>query len=205
MYLATHFHAILVLTFGLIWLGLVTVLRAKKRKTMVHLTFFTIFFVYLFKVLDYTLFEFQSLLLLKHFIPNLMVHGRPAAESINFVPLLTLSRGDITTSLLNVLLLVPFGFGLPFITTWRMRKIVALGVLLSVAIECLQLITGLVATVTFRVTDINDVIFNTTGAAIGYVFFCAFCALYRKLPKNERIAQNPFVQYISERTYPASR
>lgn len=200
MLLATHFHAVIVLTFALVWVGVVALLRVKRRKPIVDLAFLTLFFVYAFKVLDYTLFEFQSLLLLKHFVPGLAVNGRPPLESLNLVPLLTLSPADIKTSLLNVLLFVPFGFGLPFITAARLRKTVTLAAACSFAIEALQLITGLLATVTFRVADINDLLFNTTGAAIGYLLFLGFCRLYRKLPENLRVTRNPFVQYIAART-----
>src|SRR5438132_1110680 len=105
-----------VLLSGLIWLGFVIFLRLKK-KSRVYLIFFTIFYVYIIKVLDYTLFQFQSLLLLKYFMPNLILNGQ--TENINLIPLIALTSQDLKTSLLNILLLIPFGFGLPFITNFR--------------------------------------------------------------------------------------
>ena len=90
---------------------------------------------------------------------------------MNLIPLVTLTHADLKTSLLNVLLLIPFGFGLPFITNLRMKKIVVIGALFSLVIECLQLITGLMAGITFRIADINDVIFNIVGVAVGYLLF----------------------------------
>lgn len=163
-----------VLFFGLIWLGFVAFLRLKKKKSFVYLFLFTIFFIYIYKVLDYTLFQFQSLLLLKHFIPQLMLNGYTAGESVNLVPLLSLTAEDLKTSLLNILLMVPFGFGLPFITDLRFKKVVLAGALFSIAIELLQLLTGLIGSMSFRVADINDVIFNMTGVVIGYVLFLVF-------------------------------
>jgi glycopeptide antibiotics resistance protein len=98
-----------------------------------------------------------------------MLRGQTAAESLNLIPLFTLSLNDLKTSLLNVLLFVPFGFGLPFISNFSMRKIILLGALFSITIELLQFITGLIAHMTFRVADINDVIFNTLGTVVGYL------------------------------------
>lgn len=57
-------NLVTILLFGLIWLGALMLLWLKKKKSPVYLLFFTIFYVYLYKVLDYTLLQFQSLILL---------------------------------------------------------------------------------------------------------------------------------------------
>ncbi len=62
---AMYFELLTVLPFGLIWFGIVAFLGLKKRKGLAYLIFFTVYYAYLFKVLDYTLFQFQSLLLLR--------------------------------------------------------------------------------------------------------------------------------------------
>lgn len=189
-------EASVILLFILIWLGIALFLRLKKRKGYVYLLFFTIFYAYVFKVLDYTLFEFQSLLLLKQFIPNLMLNGQSAGESLNLLPLVTLTSEEAQTSLLNILMMVPFGFGLPFVTNLRIKKTIIAGALFSVAIEFLQLLTGHVAGITFRVADINDVIFNTFGTAIGYLLFIGFIRLYRRILPSSK---NPILRYNVER------
>ena len=143
------------------------------------MTFFTIFYAYIVEVLDYTLFQFQSLVLLKYFMPDLILNGQTAGKSINLIPLITLTPQDLKTSLLNILLLIPFGFGLPFVTNLRMKPIVVIGALFSIVIEFLQLITGLMAKITFRIADINDVIFNTLGVAVGYMLFVGSARIYR--------------------------
>jgi len=194
-----YFDLLIVLIFGLLWIGVVMFLRLKKKKNHVYLLFFTLFYIYLFKVLDYTLFQFQSLILLKFFMPNLMLHGQTAERSINLIPLITLTPQDIKTSLLNILLMVPFGFGLPFITNFRMKKIIIIGALFSIAIELLQMITGVMAKITFRVADINDVLFNTIGAAIGYILFVRFAHLYRHISHKGKTSANPISRYIVER------
>jgi glycopeptide antibiotics resistance protein len=173
-----------VLVCGALWVAAIVFLRVKKKRSFVHLFLVTVFFVYCYKVLDYTLFQFQSLLLLNHFVPGLMLNGVPDGESINLVPLVTLTAGDVRTSLLNILMMMPFGFGLPFIARVSMTRAVALGALFSIAIELAQLITGMLAETTFRVADINDVIFNTLGAAIGYALFSALA----RTPAMARVA-----------------
>ena len=194
-----YFDMLTILLFGLIWIGAVAFLRFKKKKDLVYLIFFTLFYVYLFKVLDYTLFQFQSLLLLKHFNPDLILQGQEAGKEFNLVPLIMLTPGDLKISLLNILLLVPFGFGLPFITHLRLKQVVVVGALFSIVIELLQLATGLMAHITFRVADINDVIFNTAGAVIGYGLFVGFVRLYRRISRNWQTPVNSVLQYIAER------
>src|SRR5437868_2959539 len=102
MGLVTYFDSLTILLFGLIWFGIVTFLRSKRGKGFVYLAFFTIFYAYLFKVLDYTLFQFQSLLLLKYFAPGLILRGQEAGKEMNLIPLLTLTSEDLKTSLLNI-------------------------------------------------------------------------------------------------------
>jgi glycopeptide antibiotics resistance protein len=194
-----YFDLLTALLFVLIWICIVTFLWLKKKKSLVYLIFFTIFYVYMVKVLDYTLFQFQSLILLKYFMPELILNGQTGGKDMNLIPLITLTPQDLKTSLLNILLLIPFGFGLPFITNFRMKKIVVIGALFSIVIELLQLITGFMAKITFRIADINDVIFNTTGAAIGYLLFVGFVRIYRHISHNWEISANPILRYMAER------
>jgi glycopeptide antibiotics resistance protein len=188
-----------ILLFGLIWLGGVTLLRLKKKQGLVYLLFFTLFYVYIYKVLDYTFFQFQSLLLLRLFTPNLVLKGVAAGKSLNLLPLITLTRADVRTSLLNILLMVPFGLGLPCITNLRMKRIVVIGALFSSGIELLQLITGLMAKMTFRIADINDVLFNTAGVAIGYGLFVGLVRICRRISRRRGVAANPLVRYMAAR------
>jgi glycopeptide antibiotics resistance protein len=186
------------LLFAVLWVALLVILRVRKEAGWVHLLLVAIFGAYLYAVLDVTLLQFQSLLLLKLFQPGLILRGIEAAQSLNLVPLVGLSIGDLPTSLLNILMLVPFGFGLPFLTGFRFAQIVASGALFSLAIEALQLATGQWAGTTFRVADINDVIFNTTGAAIGYLLFIGFLRLLRAARGGSPVS-NPFLRHLIER------
>jgi glycopeptide antibiotics resistance protein len=201
-----YFNVAIVLLVGLLWAGIVTFFRLKKKKSLVYLLFLTIFYLYIAKVLDYTLFQFQALLLLRYFMPKLILHGQTAGESMNLIPLITLTPQDIKTSLLNILLFVPFGFGLPFITDFRMKKIVLSGALFSIVIELLQLLTGLMAKITFRIADSNDVLFNTVGVVVGYSLFVGFLRIYRYAShKWNYKPANSVLRYIAERPQAVSR
>ena len=179
-------------------MGTVTFLQLKRKKDIVYLLFFSIFYFYPFKVLDYTLLQFQSLLLLKYFVPNLILNGQADGENLNLIPLVTLMPQDLTTSLLNILLLIPFGFGLPFISNLHMKKVIVIGVLFSITIELLQLVTGFIARVAFRIADVNDVIFNSIGVSIGYLLV-HFVRTYRRISHHWEISANPILRYIAER------
>jgi glycopeptide antibiotics resistance protein len=188
---------LIIFVFGLIWAGIILTLR--RMKSRVYLMFFTVFYVYLVTVLYYTLFQFQSLILLKLFNPRLMLNGQMAGKELNLIPLLTLTTGDLQTSLLNILLMVPFGFGLPFISNYRVKTVIAAGAAFSLAIELTQWLTGRLAGVTFRVADVNDVIFNTLGVAVGYILFNGFEYVYDRVSHMWKGSTNPILRFIAER------
>jgi glycopeptide antibiotics resistance protein len=195
----TYLNLSIIALFGLVWIGFAAFLRFKKRKSLIYLIIFSLFLVYILKVLDYTLFQFQSLIILKHFSPNLILKGQSAGESLNLIPLMTLGAGDLKTSLLNVLLFVPFGFGFPLISSFGAKKTVAIGGLFSIAIELLQFMTGKMSGISFRIADINDVISNIAGAAIGYILFVGFVNIIHQISSENNISNNSFVKYIKER------
>jgi glycopeptide antibiotics resistance protein len=196
---STRINMLAVLLVGLVLVGIVAWFRFKRQASIVFLLFLTVFYVYLVKVLDYTLFQFQSLIVLNHFMPELILRGQEAGQIGNLVPLFTLTVEDLKTSLLNILLTVPFGFGLPFVTNLRFKMVVAVGVLFSIAIELLQMITGLIGGVTFRIADVNDVIFNTIGVSTGCMLFVGFMRIFRHACRNWEVSANPILRYLDER------
>lgn len=92
--------------------------------------------------------------------------GLPSVQSLSFDPsiqLIPFAGMSLEESLLNVLLFLPLGGFLPLL--WEKFRsfptTLLFAFLLSLLIEVLQIFT-------FRATDINDLITNTLGAAIGY-------------------------------------
>ncbi len=90
------------------------------------------------------------------------------------------SRGDfIRQVVLNVIMMIPFGFLLP-ITNKKInfKKIILYTFLFSLCIELLQpLINGV------RSADVTDLITNTLGGIIGYVFNLIFKPIITKINK----------------------
>lgn len=78
------------------------------------------------------------------------------------------------TSLLNVILFIPFGFLEPLLAKLNWIKALISGVVFSLCIEEIQLAVVLVIGYSFRFIDVNDIICNTIGAMIGFFVFKVF-------------------------------
>ncbi|MCR4667991.1 MAG: VanZ family protein [Clostridia bacterium] len=83
-----------------------------------------------------------------------------------------ISFGEITQVYLNVMLFVPMGYLLPYMSKWfrrrvRLRTVIA-SFLISVAVENIQLITK------HGFYDIDDIATNTLGGFLGGLLFLAF-------------------------------
>lgn len=82
---------------------------------------------------------------------------------------------------LNILLFVPLGFLLPMISE-RFRSLwltIVTGFIFSVGIETMQYITGR------GLTEVDDVINNTTGALVGYILYVGAMWLYKRTQKSK--------------------
>jgi hypothetical protein len=94
-------------------------------------------------------------------------HGQ---RSLNVVPLhsilIELRNPHVVVGIANiagnVLVMVPLGMALRLATGWSVRALMAIGLAASVAIEALQW-----TVVAGRATDIDDVLLNTAGMAVG--------------------------------------
>lgn len=118
-----------------------------------------------------------------------VVVGIPSITAIridltfNLIPIIDIVNDPpayIVNTLLNILMFIPFGFLVPAIWKERrsLKKIALMGFGLSFIIETLQIFT-------FRCTDIDDLIFNTLGAILGYYIWIIFSrfALKRAVPE----------------------
>jgi glycopeptide antibiotics resistance protein len=97
---------------------------------------------------------------------------------------------------LNILLTVPFGFGLPFVADLRGREILAIGVLFSVGIELAQLLADALylALPTWSV-DINDVFLNSLGVVLGVAAFQLMRTLYAATVGRLPVRQGPWAHF----------
>ena len=111
-------------------------------------------------------------------IPNVL-YFRPDINW-NLIPF----RGmiaDLKNSILNIVLFLPLGFFLPVL--WqRFRKLktaVYFGFSFSLTIELLQMLT-------YRATDVNDLITNTQGAACGFLLAKPLAQRYPPIGKGSK-------------------
>lgn len=96
--------------------------------------------------------------------------------------------GDLRSTVLNIAMFLPLGIGLPLL--WKkygsFSKTVIFGLLTSLGIEVAQLFT-------YRATDINDLLTNVTGTALGYF---VYKAVFRK-PHTQEKDHAPLLLLIS--------
>lgn len=136
-----------------------------------------------------------------YFMAMFSVTGLPSLYMLrvdfkfNVIPLIDIINSPaqyIKNTILNILLFMPLGFLLPAIwSEYRnAKKMVLIGLALSVLIEGLQIFT-------FRLTDIDDLITNTLGTALGYgIGNMVSFRLPLKLSEKERSdskKQEPFI------------
>lgn len=84
--------------------------------------------------------------------------------TLNLIPLQDFSHSNIIGMVLNIVMFVPLGFLLPaYFERYRQwNRTLAAGLLTSLLVEILQLLT-------FRATDVDDLLMNTLGAVVGFL------------------------------------
>lgn len=97
--------------------------------------------------------------------------------SLTLIPFLPIVA-DCKNTILNIILFIPLGIMLPFL--WKRyhtyRAMLFFGLTMSLAIELLQILT-------YRTTDINDIIANTAGAVLGYFVFRTISRIFPPVTK----------------------
>jgi glycopeptide antibiotics resistance protein len=96
----------------------------------------------------------------------------------------------------NILLTIPFGFGISFILRLKSKDFLWLALLVGIVFETIQLIISLVFRSPFRAVDINDVILNAIGVWLGYGFFRIFGWLYLYITQKFEINNKNEFGYI---------
>ena len=84
--------------------------------------------------------------------------------TLNLIPFQDFSTSNIAGMVLNAIMLAPLGFLLPayFERYRRWNRTIAAGFLTSLTVEAIQLLT-------FRATDVDDLIMNTLGTVVGFL------------------------------------
>jgi len=110
-------------------------------------------------------------------------------ETANFIPFRDLRlhyEGASREILLNILMMIPFGFLYPIIKNKGVIETVSVTLLFSLIIECFQLLRVWWDSVEIRIFDVTDLITNTIGGLIGYLIFAVLDELFKKVKKTHK-------------------
>lgn len=99
-------------------------------------------------------------------------------RDVNLIPFKDFAH---MTSLLNIVMFIPIGF--------------LQGFILSLVVESSQLLVNMLIGYNFRTFDVNDLIFNTIGALIGYLKLFGIISLLKKFKSSD----NRIIEYIKSR------
>lgn len=181
----------------LILVLLLSILRRQKRSPS-YLFFFSVFWMYLLALVSVTIFPIPlpdaGMFLTKQQITFVLSH-------INFVPFKYLSDPYANPYVVfleivqNILLTIPFGFGVSFIAQFKARDFLWLAIAVGLAIEIAQLVISLSVGV-YRTVDITDVFLNAVGVLLGYCIFRIFALLYLMVAHRFRINHKGLLAYI---------
>lgn len=136
---------------------------------------FTLFFIYMYMVLQVTIlpipFRFQI-------VGNIHFNMTP------FVDVLA-NRGDAMRQVyLNVFMFMPFGFLYPMLTKQSIYTTLFWTMLFSASIEGIQFLYSYLWN-SIRICDITDLITNTMGGVIGYLLYTIYQTIHMGMVSNQ--------------------
>ncbi|PCK10756.1 hypothetical protein CEY07_16390, partial [Bacillus safensis] len=175
-------------------------LKFKYNKSYTYLLFFSIMTFYVYHVINLTQFPITIDDTQRENFKEVFGEKNNVLVEMNLIPF---SEGVSLASLYNVFMTIPLGFGLPFLIKATFKKIFSVGLLVGILFESFQLIVGLYAGYSFRVVDIDDIIYNLLGTIIGYVFvFKLFILFFKLILSKFEIDFNPIISHIYEAGQP---
>jgi glycopeptide antibiotics resistance protein len=98
----------------------------------------------------------------------------------------------------NILLTIPFGFGISFIARVRPKDLLWLSLGAGLAIEGTQLAVSLGLGGLYRTVDVTDVLVNAIGVWLGYGCFMFFSHLYLSRTRQLGIEPRGVLAYVHE-------
>lgn len=179
--------------YGFALLVLVLIFLRRRGKSLSYLFFFSLFWLYLMLVVSLIVFTFPVGVPHDTFRPRL-----------NLIPLHFGYCGPRALEQClrqiygNVLLTIPFGFGVFFVAPVKPRHMVWWGLGVGSTLEFLQLLISLIFRTSFRVVDINDVILNALGVLLGYAAFRVFGSVYLFVLRRFQLRPRYLFAYVRE-------
>ncbi len=141
----------------------------RKQDTLGNMIVQSSFLVYVFAVLTLTGYFVLFREVAAHGWWHKVMHRIDTRERVNLEPFLMFKQFALSSKQVigNAVMLLPLGIFLPLMFR-RLSGFFAvffISLFTAVSIELMQLITS------FRSTDIDDVILNTSGAIVGYILY----------------------------------
>jgi glycopeptide antibiotics resistance protein len=188
----------------LIGMAILTVLLfVLRRRGIFYLLFFSIFWVYLLVLVSVTVFPiplgmgggFKFETIWAQIVSMFKFSG------LNLIPLYFGNCWDLPRACAigiyeNILMTVPFGFGINFIARLRKRDFIWLAFAVGLVIEATQFALDLLLGGVYRTVDVNDVLFNALGVWIGVGLFFGFARLFMAITERFEIRRTGLLAYI---------
>jgi glycopeptide antibiotics resistance protein len=129
------------------------------------------------------------------------MRAEPFRARISLLPFFLgygLTPALLVNIVLNVILTIPFGFGLNFLARLRPLSWIFLSLLVGGGIESTQLAISILLRYTYRVIDIHDAFANTLGVLLGYALFLLFALAVRLLLRVLPQPRSGLARYLEE-------
>ena len=149
-----------------------------KTKNKDKFLIFNLLYLYIGLVLFVTLMPFRLP------IPGIMGTNNLFLQTINWIPFRDLFQNygnAVREIVLNVIMMMPFGFLVPLVKKGSIFHISIWTFAFSMSIETMQLFYAWAGSHASRTFDITDLITNTFGGIVGYILYLVF------RPISERI------------------
>jgi glycopeptide antibiotics resistance protein len=185
------------LPLGIALLALLGLIRLYRTRSLSYLLCFVVFGVYLLFAVDKAFFPIE----ISGDYADTM-RQVPFTSFINLVPfnfgfsLSEMPELVVMQMYQNILLTVPFGFGLSFVARVRPKEFAWIIPATGVGIEAAQLIISLILRYPYHVIDVNDAILNASGVLIGYILFRLFAGVYAWAVRRLDIAPGGLPGYV---------
>lgn len=182
--------------FGLL-LMILPVVAWRRSRSFSYVLCVAVFGIYGLFVLDQVFFPMQ---VSGEYVE--IMRDRDLFSGVNLIPLefgrFGTLQSSLSTLLLNILLTVPFGFGIRFILPVRSETILWLAPAVGLSLELTQLIISILLQYPYRTVDIHDFLMNTLGVFVGYLLFRLFALGYVSLTNRLDIEHYGLSEYVFE-------
>jgi len=187
---------ITVWAIGILSLMLILIFLLYKKQSVSYLFCFSIFWIYLLFVMRETLFPIS----LSTYNANIFGGEAYFWASVNLIPFyfgpLAALQAAWYGFILNIVLTMPFGFGINFLARLKVLCIFLIALVVGLTIEGIQFVISTMIGYLYRVIDVNDLIANAIGVLIGYILFRIFAYFYTKIINYIPICQIGIFSYV---------